>query len=112
MPAWNPYLKMIYFDFEQVQRRVTKLIPQIRSLNYESRLANLGLETLKERRERGDLIQFNKIQNKYNHVNWNYDAELMISVSNEGPSGGVRGAKHRIRSQLTKWEARRNFLSN
>jgi hypothetical protein len=112
VPAWNPYLKKDILKLEQVQRRATKLVPQIRSLNYESRLANLGLETLKDRRERGDLIQFYKIDKKYNHVNWYYDAKLMSSVNNEGPSGGVRGAKHRICSQLTKCEARRNFLPN
>ena len=56
---------------EHVQLRTTKQIPELRNLNYESRLANMGLTTLDVRRETGDLIQFLKFSKGLNLVNWN-----------------------------------------
>ena len=47
-PIWNSISKQDIQQLEKVQRRATKLVPQIRSLNYKSRLANLGLTTLNE----------------------------------------------------------------
>jgi len=41
---------------ERVQRRATKLLPEIRNLSYEDRLRKLRLPSLKYRRRRGDMI--------------------------------------------------------
>ena len=46
---------------ERVQRRVTKMIPNLRNKSYEERLEELNLFTLSHRRLRGDLIQVFKI---------------------------------------------------
>ena len=46
---------------ERVQRRATKLIPNIRNKSYENRLKSLNMFSLKKRRLRGDLIQAFKI---------------------------------------------------
>ena len=50
-------MRKISFILEQVQRRATRLIPEIKNLPYESRLRILGLTTLALRRVRGDMIQ-------------------------------------------------------
>ena len=42
---------------ECIQRKATKMVLEIRSLEYEERLRVLGLTTLEDRRKRGDLIQ-------------------------------------------------------
>ena len=55
--AWRPFHVKDKFILEQVQRRATRLIPDIRHLPYESRLKVLGLTTLELRRVRGDMIQ-------------------------------------------------------
>ena len=46
---------------EKIQRRATKLVPNIRNLAYSDRLLALNLYSLQLRRERGDLIEVFKI---------------------------------------------------
>ena len=42
---------------EKVQRRATRMVIELRSLNYKDRLNVLGLTTPDERHKRRDLIQ-------------------------------------------------------
>ena len=51
------YIKLI----EGVQRRATKLVPQLKEMNYDDRLEALGLQRLVDRRIRGDMIETYKI---------------------------------------------------
>ena len=51
--AWSPQLKKDIILLEKVQQRATRLVPEIRELDYQSRLVNLGLISLVERRRRG-----------------------------------------------------------
>jgi len=46
---------------EKVQRRFTRMIPELKDIEYECRLRKLGLWTLEERRNRADLIEVFKI---------------------------------------------------
>ena len=57
--AWRPYKTKDIVALEKVQRRFTKMIPEVRNLDYESRLKSLGLFSLEHiyRRRRGDLIE-------------------------------------------------------
>ena len=59
--AWCPYYQKDIEKLERVQRRVTKMIPSLRSKPYEERLEELNLFPLSQRRLRGDLIQAFKI---------------------------------------------------
>ena len=56
LSVWNPYRKKDIRFIKHVQRRATKLIPELRHLKYEYRLASLEM-----RRDRDDIIQFFKI---------------------------------------------------
>ena len=58
---WNPHYRKDIVMVEKVQRRATTLIPELSYLSYESRLKELKLTTLEERRTRGDLIQVFRI---------------------------------------------------
>lgn len=58
---WAPYLVKHTTAIENVQRRMTRMIPGMSGLDYEERLRSLELPTLAYRRLRGDLIETYKI---------------------------------------------------
>ena len=61
-----------YVDMlEKIQRRATKLIPELIDLTYEERLKECGLPTLETRRLRGDQIEVFKILNGYENIDSN-----------------------------------------
>ena len=60
--VWYPNYKKDIESIERVQRRATKLLPELRHLPYHERLKKLKLPTLSHRRKRGDLIQAFKIR--------------------------------------------------
>ena len=66
--TWSPMLKKDIIAIENVQRRATKRISELRTLPYHERLKKLGLPTLEYRRERADMIQLYKIRNKIDIV--------------------------------------------
>ena len=60
---WGPFYEGDKKLVESVQRRATKLIPELREKTYEERLQALDLPSLEYRRNRGDMIQCYKIFN-------------------------------------------------
>ena len=63
--VWCPY-KMKYIEsVENVQRRATRTIPELKGLSYGERLQKLKLPTLVYRRLRGDMIETFKMINGY-----------------------------------------------
>ena len=58
---WSPHTKKYTDMLERLQRRATKLVPELRDLPYEDRLRSLHLPTLQYRRLRNDLIHIYKI---------------------------------------------------
>ena len=50
--AWRPYRKKNIDKLERIQRRATKMIPELRDLSYKSCLLQCGLTTLEARRLR------------------------------------------------------------
>ena len=59
--VWSSYKRKHICLLEGVQRRATKLVPQLKKLNYDERLEFLGLKRLVDRRIRGDMIETYKI---------------------------------------------------
>ena len=56
LTVWSPYRKCGIDAVESVQRRATRILPQLRGLDYEARLLSLKLPILTYRRLRGDVI--------------------------------------------------------
>jgi hypothetical protein len=112
-PVCCPYLSKDIKILEAVQKRATKLVPELRNLTYTDRLKELGLTTLEIRRQRGDAIQFFKLTNGFNRINWCHPNTVTNSVILDGPAGNIRGEKHRLARQFTRsCTSRENFFPN
>ncbi|CAF1036592.1 unnamed protein product [Brachionus calyciflorus] len=68
--SWCPFLVKDIREIEKVQRRATKLNPELRNLNYSERLSKLELTSSKTRRLRGDFIQMFKVTNNIEVVDF------------------------------------------
>ncbi|CAH2243228.1 jg14526 [Pararge aegeria aegeria] len=104
--VWSPYFVKDIEMLEKVQRRATKLPRELRNLSYEQRLANLGLSTLKSRRERGDLIETYKILNKYYNIP-NFE-EIFSKKSNPR----LRSYGLKLEYQQASSNPSKHFISN
>ncbi len=83
MEIWSPTSKKNIRLLESVQRRTTRLIPEISHLPYEDRLAHLKLPSLVYRRHRGDMIQAFKYMNNIWDIN-----ETLLNPSSETRTRG------------------------
>lgn len=107
--SWCPYLKKDLEMLEKIQRRATKLVPNIKRLNYQDRLSVFGLTDLKTRRMRGDLIQMYKITNKIEKI------KLVNGVNFSVRAQGYnlrRHSKNLHRELVKNCPSRFNFLVN
>ena len=59
--AWRPHFEKDKNALEKVQRRMTRMIADLKDLPYESRLKRIGITILETRRLWGDLIEMFKI---------------------------------------------------
>ena len=58
---WGPFYKGDIIAVEKIQRRATKMVPDIKQLSYEERLKELKLPSLQHRRRRGHVTQMHEI---------------------------------------------------
>ena len=62
--VWSPRFINEQKRIEAVQRRATKLVPNLADLSYPQRLRHLGIPSLQYRRIRADMIQVYKIMHR------------------------------------------------
>ena len=98
--AWRPYRKKDIDTLERIQRRATKMIPELRDLSYEERLKECGLTTLETRRLRGDQIEVFKILNGYENI----DRNVFFSLKKDSRTRGheVKLVKDQCRLDIRK----------
>ena len=66
--AWSPWLEKDIECLEKIQKRLIRMLSNVRGSTYEERLKDAGLTSLRDRRERGDLIEAFKTLNGINNV--------------------------------------------
>ena len=62
---WSPNLRRDIDKIEKIQRRATKMIPEIRNHSYHQRIQDFDLISLVQRRLRGQLIEVFKYLNRF-----------------------------------------------
>ena len=99
-PIWSPITKCEILRLEGVQRRATKLVPELQNLPYIDRIKHLKLPTLQFRRIRQDLLLL------YNYVHQNviFDTNTRCTSCNitnmlNPVSSGTRGHPYRYSIQ-------------
>ena len=65
---WSTIYKKDIQLLEGVQRQTTKLVPELKDIEYRDRLKSLKLPSLVYRRLRGDLIEAFKLKNQMDGV--------------------------------------------
>ena len=102
---WNPHYAKDITALEKVQRRATKMVPELSDMSYDERLKVLKLYPLKDRRLRGDMITTYKIIN--NMINVPKDTICPISMSRTS----ARRHDLQIRRKLCKTDVRKYFYT-
>ena len=110
---WSPKYKYNIDSIERVQRRATKLIPQLRDLPYTERLQQLNLETLNYRRTRADLLETYRIVTNQHHVDTDCHCSVCPTKSMLAPtlSSITRGHSKKMQIQPSTG-APQNFFEN
>ena len=104
--VWQPHKLRDIDKLEKVQKRATKLIPQVRNLSYPDRLKTLNLPTLHYRSIRGCLIEIFKLAHDH------YDQKCkkkLLSIKNPGPL-----RRHPLTLEHNRYynKQRKNFFYN
>ena len=100
---WGPMSKGDQRLVEKVQRRATKLVPDLQFKPYSQRLEELGLPSLTYRRLRGDMITIYQILNGSLHV---HPGLLQLSTCSR-----TRGHHLKLQKPRARTRSRRNYLS-
>ena len=102
--AWSPIFIKDQKLLEGVQRRATKLVPELKHLTYEERLQKMDLPSLYYRRNRGDMIEAYKYLHNYYSINNN----LLILH----PNSTTRGHPLKLKKHYCRTNKRKQFFAN
>ena len=110
--AWSPYWKADKEKLEKVQRRAVNMVAGLKGKTYEDKLKEVGLTSLEERRNRGDMIQTFKIIHGLDNV----DVGTWFKMAGDrAREGAVNTRQSRDITRLVEgeshYENRRNFFS-
>ena len=103
--AVGPYMRQDFQALEKLQRRATKLVKAVKHVPYKEHLRKLGLMSIEERINRGDMIQTYKILTGKVNVDPN---KFFERVSNRR----TRGHTLKLKKARTIHLARSKFFAN
>lgn len=106
--VWNPFKMKDIELVENVQRRATKILPNMKDLSYEYRLKDLKLPSLRYRRIRGDMIETYKI------LKGVYDKRVTSNLLPEMDSTThqTRGHSLKLSTRRCRLDIRKHFFTN
>ena len=108
--AWSPWTQGDKEILEAVQRRSVMMVTNLKGKNYSQRLEELGMTTLEERRERGDLIQAYKVLTGKERVS--YQTWFQMCIELEDMRGTrTRAGMFNVERMEGRLEIRKNFWS-
>ena len=102
---WSLYYRMDIILLELVQRRMTKMIEEIRNFSYERRLKLWKLHLLERRRVRGNPIELFKMVKDFDKGN--VGKVLTISSQDRTRNNGFKLEKCRFNKEID-----RNWFTN
>jgi hypothetical protein len=108
--AWSPWTIGDKEILEAVQRRAVKAVSNLKGRHYEDRLRELNLESLEERRKRGDLIQAYRVLSGKADVDPNIWF-TMYQPAEDTVRTRQAGGHLNLVPQQWKGEVRQNFWS-
>jgi len=96
--AWKPRLRRDIEALERVQKRALRIPYELQKLDgYKERLSAVGLTTLEERRDRGDLIQTYKLTKGLEQVDNHCIPKSAPHLGTSGPASALRGKNDLVR---------------
>ena len=101
---WGPSSKKYAKSIENVQRRATRILGNLKGKSYTERLIELGLPTLEYRRQRTDLIQTYKLIKEIDKTS--------MKMLNTCGAVETRGHKYKIFKPRANKEIRKNCYSH
>jgi hypothetical protein len=103
--VWSPYHQGDIDMMERVQHRATRLVPGFSKLTYEERLKRMNLTTLKQRRQRGDMIEI------YKYMNNKYSVDHLEMLPRHTAVGmETRGHSMKLKKRSCNGQRRANFF--
>ena len=112
--AWSPWTETDIKTLEKVQERLVRLLSDAEGDSYEEKLRNAGLTTLRDRRERGDMIEVFKEMSRQGPDRWfrmvEEEARPLRSNSEIREGEEVRRINV-IEVERANLEVRRNFFT-
>ena len=106
-PAWSPWTQADINCLEQIQQRAVRLVSGLRSQDYNDRLKELKLLSLKERRIKTDMITTYKILNGFDRV----DPSTWFKQINQTRRTRLNADPANLEPTFTRTEIRKNFFS-
>ena len=106
--VWNPYKLKDIEAIENVQRRATKMLPDMKDLTYEERLRKLKLPSLRYRRLRGDMVETYKI------VSGIYDKRVTKDLlpTHTSTQHQTRGHSRKLAKNRSRLDIRKHYFTN
>ena len=107
--CWNPSKREDILTLERVQKRAFRMVTDLGKISYEEKLKKMGMQSLEDRRKRGDLID------TFKYMNGIYDADplkLFTFVQTRHERNTRSYLENNLVPEKTSLNVRKNFFTN